>query len=199
MNRRDFVSSAVAAASLTTFSLRAAGASWLQDADQAALVRPCRLIFDTRFPAARLLGAAAVQHGVASTAFNGDVTALWFHDIGPQWATGRAPVAGITTPEALLCLEQMACDAWMRVAVRIEHADVDARPCAHRVSGRMADVTRICAALEAGADWPGRLSAALATTSMDDGRRPSQQWVAGGARWLRDGRGPRLVSWVITA
>jgi hypothetical protein len=196
VNRRDFCSSVVAATTLTTCSLGAAGGSWPRETDPATAAGPYRLIFDSRFQASRLLGAESARRGLAATAFNGDVTALWFHDLGPQWVASRAPVAGITTPETLLCLEQMARDAWMRVTVRAEHAGSDAQPCGHRVTGRTVDVARICAALDAGADWPARLAVALAATSTDDGRRPSQRRMAGGS-WLSDGRTPRLVSWMI--
>lgn len=162
-------------------------------------MHPYPLIFDRRFPAARLFGAEAARHGLATTGFDGDVTALWFHDLGPRWAAARAPVAGITTPEALFCLEQLARDAWMRVTVRVEHAGAGARTCGHRVTGPASDVTRICAALEAGADWPARMALALSTASPRGagGTVPRKIDVAGGLPAA--GRAARLVSWLIAA
>jgi hypothetical protein len=114
-------------------------------------------------------------------------------------AADRAPVAGITTPEALLCLEQLAQGAWMRATVRAEHADGDARPCGHRVTGRAADVDRICAALDARADWPARMAVALAATSPDDGARPLQRREGAGGGRLSAGRTAQLMSWMIAA
>jgi hypothetical protein len=199
VNRRDFCSSVIAATTLTTCGLGAAGASRPRDRQAATLMYPYRLIFDSRFPASRLLGAESARHGLAVTAFNGDITALWFHELGPRWAADRAPVAGITTPQALLCLEQLSRDAWMRVAFRAEHADSDARPCVHRVTGQAADVARICAALDGDSDWPARMAAVLAAKSPDDGAGPLQRWVAAGGRWPGDGRTAQLVSWMIAA
>jgi hypothetical protein len=198
VNRREFCSSVTAATTLATCAAGANAALWSGDADPTTAVLPYRLIFDGRFPASRLLGAEAARRGLPAALFNGDVTALWFHDLGPHWAASRVPVAGITTPEALLCLEQMARDAWMRVTIRAEHAGSDAQPCRHRVTGRATDVARICVALNSGADWPTRLAVALTETSVAGGRQASRRRVVGDLR-PGDRRVPRLVSWMITA
>jgi hypothetical protein len=198
VNRRDFCSSVVAATGVATAGLAtAAGASWAPALGPATGVRPRQLIFDQRFVAARLFGAEAARRGIATTAFNGDVTALWFHDLGPRWAVDRAPIAGITTPEALFCLEQLARDAWMRVTVRAEHAGTDARSCGHRVTGRAAAVDRVCAALDAGADWPARMALALAIVSPDVGAGALQRRIDAGGGPPGAERRAKLVSWMI--
>lgn len=198
MNRRDFCSSVAAATTLTACSLRPAGAAGLREADRSEAVLAQRLVFDSRFPASRQVAAEFVRRGLEATAFEGDVTALWYQDLGPQWTASRLPVAGVTTARALLCLEQLARDAWMRVVFRAEHAAGDGLPCGHRVTGKAADVRRVCAALDSDDDWPTGLALALATTSADAAPRPSLRLEAGG-RWGHDRRSPGLVSWIIGA
>jgi hypothetical protein len=81
------------------------------------------VIFDTRFEASRHYStswpASAKRSGIA-----GDVTRLWFDEIGPQWSSGGGTIAGMTTPSALFCLEQLAKDHWRRVVMRHEHPSI---------------------------------------------------------------------------
>jgi hypothetical protein len=198
MNRREFCSVIAAATGVATAGLAAARAVSVRPAPgSAAAVRPYRLIYDRRFLAARLLADESARRGTATTEFDGDVTQLWFHDLGLRWAEDRAPVAGITTPQALFCLEQLARDAWMRVAVRAEHADADLCAGGHCVTGRAADVARVCAALEGGAAWPARLALALSTAAPDDGAAAVQRRLAAGGASAGTVHGARLVSWII--
>ncbi len=92
-------------------------------------VRPplYKVIFDTRFQAARSYAAAAAREGLLVAAFDGDPTALWLRDLGPHWAGGGAAVAGMTTERTLLCLEQMAHGVWRRVRAR-EYCAIWDRP-----------------------------------------------------------------------
>jgi hypothetical protein len=113
LNRREFcVSGAVAAGLATTTGCLAALVSAPRTVDT--------VIFDTRFDASRHFAAAwaapAARRGIA-----GDVTRLWFDEIGPQWSRGGGAIAGMTTPAALFCLEQLAKDHWRRVVMRREH------------------------------------------------------------------------------
>jgi hypothetical protein len=198
VNRREFCWSAVAATSVAVGSLADAGAP-LMPTRHARRVRPYRLIFDGRFATARRVGAEAARCGLATTGFNGDVTGLWFNDLGRRWAADRAPVAGITTPEALFCLEQLARDAWMRVTVRAEHASSDAERCGHRVSGRAADVAGICTALDADSDWPARLALALTMGPSTDRTGLVERRIGAGGAASSAGPTVRLVSWMIAA
>ncbi len=126
MNRRRFcISGAAAAASLAAagtvrFRARMANCA-LSVADYAIATAPVdTVVFDRRFSASRAFGAAAAQNGRRTLGYVGDITALWFHDLGPGWVRGRAAVAGMTTSPALFCLEQLAKDHRMRVKVRVE-------------------------------------------------------------------------------
>jgi hypothetical protein len=99
----------------------------------SAAVPLYKVIFDARFAASRGFAAAAAGAGRTTAAIRGDVTALWSDDLRLRWAAHGGPIAGMTTPRSLFCLEQMAKDHWMRVIVRAEHARAGAAASARRV------------------------------------------------------------------
>jgi hypothetical protein len=76
------------------------------------------VVFDSRFPIACNFGAAACLRGQKTLAIQGDVTALWRDDLRLRWASGAAPIGGMTTERSLFCLEQLARDHWLRVKTR---------------------------------------------------------------------------------
>jgi hypothetical protein len=78
------------------------------------------------------------------------------------WCAGDGAIAGMTTARSLLCLEQLAHDQWMRVAIRVEHLGPEGHEVVHRVSAAQPMIARMRPAL-AGADWAAKLPAALAT------------------------------------
>jgi hypothetical protein len=49
---------------------------------------------------------------------HGDPTAAWLELLDPLWRNGPATVAGMTSPSALFCIEQMAHSHGMRVIER---------------------------------------------------------------------------------
>lgn len=80
-----------------------------------------KVIFDDQFSAARAFGASAERNGLRTAVIRGDITALWLNDLKGHWQSGGAAIAGMTTPRALLCLEQLAHDTWRRVLERVEY------------------------------------------------------------------------------
>jgi hypothetical protein len=142
-----------------------------------------KFVYDRRYPAARAFGIAAAHAGstAGTAAIAGDVTALWWSDLKPLWRAGSGAIAGMTTVRTLLCLEQLAQDHWMRVAIRVEHLSPEGREVTHRLSAAAPMIARIRPAL-AGANWAAKLPAAFATcehlygaclTSVIGSARPS--------------------------
>lgn len=133
-----------------------------------------KFIYDRRFSAGRAFGAAAqrVRSAAGTIAFDGDITALWLHDLRRRWSAGDGAIAGIATTRSLFCLEQLAKDHWMRVAIRAEHTDSGGRKIVHRLTGSQAMTARI-APLLAAADWPVKMPAVLAACPRPDGTRPA--------------------------
>ena len=79
-----------------------------------------RVVYDSRFAQSRLFGAVNAGAGYRTAGFRGDITALWFKDLGPAWAAGGGAVAGMTTEPRSFCLEQLAKDHWKRVVLRVD-------------------------------------------------------------------------------
>jgi hypothetical protein len=168
MNRRKFCLSSLA----TAMSGAAVGAGCLRAGEPAApsaaasnpSVQLYKFVYDRRYPAAQVFGAAAAhaRSTAGTVAIAGDVTALWSRDLRAVWCAGDGAIAGMTTARTLLCLEQLAHDHWMRVAIRVEHLGPEGHAAVHRLSAAEPMIARISPVL-AGADWAAKLPAALAT------------------------------------
>jgi hypothetical protein len=119
IDRRDFCRlSAAAALALTSSGGLAAGADVVPIPTNLSVYK---VIFDDRFSAARMFGASAERNGLRTAVMRGDITALWLNDLKGHWQSGGAAIAGMTTPRALLCLEQLAHDTWRRVFGRVAY------------------------------------------------------------------------------
>jgi len=168
----------------------------------ANLISLDKVLFDSRFAAARAFGAAAARAGFATAALQGDVTASWRHDLGPHWAAGGGPIGGLTTADSLFCLEQMAKDHWLRVVVRVDHRCTPGGGLDHRVSGSGPTVTRVCAALTCGTSagscgWPGGLLRALSARMPSKNQPRLTRTVHTQDQAEFPPTGADLVSWVI--
>ncbi len=120
ISRRQILQSGLVATSLPII----AGVSLapLQSAHAKALGHPrlYKVLFDQRFAASREFGREAQWQGHSVQGFNGDITAVWYHDLHPRWQQGPAAIAGLTAHGALFCLERLAWDVGMRVTHRDE-------------------------------------------------------------------------------
>jgi hypothetical protein len=146
------------------------------------------VIYDSRFDEARAFAAAAARLGRPVRAINGDVTRLWFEELQPAWAKAPAPIGGLTSVDALFCLERLAWDHGMRTVLRGEHAPTVRGETRHQVYGGAAPEL-IASELElAGGQWPQRLAEMLARRPVGS-RRPDAASTLGGSSGL--------VSWVI--
>jgi hypothetical protein len=116
--RRDFLRAGAATALLPAFG-------WphipLTRPDAAPARSYYKFVFDCRVPAACALAHTDRQLHLITHAIDGDVTALWFHDLDLRWQQGPAAIAGVTRPGALFCLDLLARDRGMRLRRCIEH------------------------------------------------------------------------------
>jgi hypothetical protein len=80
-----------------------------------------KVIYDSRVAAARAFGREAQRAVLPVHAIEGDVTALWFHDLDRQWRQGPVVIAGLTRAGSLFCLETLARDRGMRLRRCVEH------------------------------------------------------------------------------
>jgi hypothetical protein len=123
MDRRKFVLAGGTAAGTAACALALMGAEASDTSARkpAGTPAPFAVIFDRRFAAAHSYASAAAWRGRRIFGYRGDLTALWLHDIEPQWRRRAGALAGMTTPAALFCLEQLAAQHWLRVIGRTEH------------------------------------------------------------------------------
>jgi hypothetical protein len=94
-----------------------------------------KAVYDTRFAASRAFGEQMTARGIATSAMAGDITALWYDLLHPQWQKGAAPIAGLTARGPLFCLERLAWDYGMRVVFRAEHSSSSAGVVRHEIEG----------------------------------------------------------------
>jgi hypothetical protein len=81
-----------------------------------------KAIYDKSYAPALAYAAQMQRRGVAVHAIDGDITDVWFNDLALRWRESPVAIAGLTAPEALFCLEQLAWDHRMRVVSRALHA-----------------------------------------------------------------------------
>ena len=174
MNRRKFcvssIATAISGAAVGLACLPAAGQTAALPAASRSIVRLYKFVYDRRFSAALAFGAAA-GHAKAIAgvvAIDGDITELWSQDLRIRWSAGSGAIAGMATARTLFCLEQLAKDHWMRVAIRVEHMISEGREIAHRLTASEPMMAQMGPALAA-EDWPVKMPAALAACRNADG------------------------------
>jgi hypothetical protein len=114
--RRQFIHTGVALAALPSAAFAATRA--VEGAPALSLER---FVFDSRFAAAAEVAKHVAARGVPLSAFAGDLTDLWYHELDLQWQRAPRPLAGITTGQGLFVLETLAADHRMRVVYRGLH------------------------------------------------------------------------------
>jgi hypothetical protein len=200
MDRRKFclssIATAISGAAAALACLSAAGQGAALPAASRLSVRLYKFVYDRRYSAALAFGAAA-EHAKAIAgvvAIDGDITELWSQDLRLQWSAGSGAIAGMATARSLFCLEQLAKDYWMRVAIRVEHTTSQGREIAHRLTASEPMIARMGPALTA-EDWPAKMPAALAAWRSADGAPRLTRVIGSTCRWAMSDE--TLVSFVI--
>lgn len=168
----------------------AAGSPAFADARSLALYKA---IYDSGHAEGRAFAAQMARHGVAATAITGDITALWYDDLYHRWKDGPAPIAGLTDPRALFCLETLAHDIRMRVVFRSEYRPGPAGTMEHRAQGPRPLVET--AAMLGPDGWGAGMARLVSTCAIAPARAP-------GTATARACEAPSpaaeaLVAWVI--
>jgi hypothetical protein len=122
MKRREFVLAGITAAGAVTCALAPVrGSPAFPPTPIPAGKRPLfAVIYDRRFEAAQAFANAAAWRGHKVLGYDGDLTAVWLREIEPRWSRRAGALAGMSTPTALFCLEQLAAQHWLRVVTRNE-------------------------------------------------------------------------------
>jgi len=129
----------------------------------------------------------------------GDITSAWLETIRPAWAQSPAPIAGMTLPSSLFCLEQLAWQQGLRVVFHAEHVMLPSGRVEHAIH-RGGDRAGLSAAslTRAGPRWSVRVAAAIAARPAAFAARRPGPSLAPLEPSLPEGS-ELLTSWVIAA
>jgi hypothetical protein len=116
-SRRDFLRAGLAVSVAPVL----ASATQMDPAPVTTQPSPATVIFDKRFSASRAFASRIEQLGTPVHPIEGDITALWYHDLYARWKAGPIAMAGLTLNGALFCLDVLARNHGMRVVFRSEH------------------------------------------------------------------------------
>jgi len=190
ITRRGLLQSGTAALSASVLGVGPFAARASATPTRAHIPRIDKVLYDRRFAQATAFGLEAARAGLATRPFDGDVTALWYHELYSQWRERPTPIAGMTGQGAIFCLERLAWDVGMRVTFRVDHKALEDGSVEH-IPGSHAAAGVTLALRKAGPQW-ARESARLLTRATPGVVSPS------GPHQDADPLGmPLLVSWVI--
>jgi hypothetical protein len=190
ISRRNVLTVAAAgvAGTLTPISAWSAGSHRIGSARGL-----CRAVFNERYDECLAFARELDHRGAVTTGIRNDVAALWYKDLRPQLRQTPLPLAGLTDPTTLFCLEELARDVDMKVLYRIDRTVEPGGRVRHDVTGPAA-VVEAARNLGAAKDF-GRAMAVLA--SDVEARGP---WNVASLRRTGPSSAPNgtaLVSWVI--
>jgi hypothetical protein len=151
------------------------------------------VVVDSRHAEARTFGVRAAHWGAPLREIEGDITALWQHELLARWKAKPLAVAGLTERSALFLLENLAFEHGLRVVFEAEHLPRGKGAAAHRLI-RTANRSLALALDRAGAGWPLLLADAL-VAGAGVAARNFGPTGAGMAAYL--GEPTKLYSWII--
>ncbi|MGP3618738.1 twin-arginine translocation signal domain-containing protein [Pseudomonas aeruginosa] len=196
MNRRNFLKTSLAGtavpalAGIGQFSLADSLANWGQGTPEWA-------ISDSRFSACQRFGSAAERAGLSHLAIDGDVTALWYKHLDPQWRKEPTVIAGMTALQPLFVLERLAWDRGMRVVLRVEHHWQGDGRVNHRLEAPEHQLPELATLFGGDADWNERFARLAANCSWNLAGSPCGQGLSSASTHINNERPAPLVSWII--
>ena len=193
--RRQFIEGVVAAG-IAAVPVHAAATAPNWHSDGGSHLRLERVVFDEGFADARAFSEEARRRSVRTSAIDGSIHELWYHDLFYRWRDSQTPIAGMTDHRALFLLEMMAADVGMRVVHRVHHHESNGTY-SHRIFGPLERRDEIMIWLsKARADW-ARCAADIVTswpsspTAINSGRSD----ILSARLQALDAR--TLISWII--
>jgi len=194
-NRREFLHLGVAALSLP-IAARAGVSSELFPADAQPHAEPLyKVCFDLRFQECAAFADEIKRRSIPTHGTRGDITELWFRDLYYRWKKAPVAIAGMTAPGAIFCLEMLAREAGMRVALRVDHRRLSDGRTEHEFAGPEEVFTRAADAEGGGTGLPERMAKIVAQFPAERGRAAKLRFSEAD---LASSNGPdHLVTWVI--
>jgi hypothetical protein len=193
--RRAIIQAGIALAAAATPALSALGTSRKAASSATGSMTYYKVVYDGQAPEAASFGASAQRLGAPVHDIDGDVTALWYHDLHPRWQRSAVPVAGMTRYCSLLGLSMMASAAGLRVIYRGNHHLEAAAP-EHELFGPAAALSEPPPLSVLSRAWPAEVAGLLMrwpseATTMER----AHSSILEANRWAV---GPEsLVSWIL--
>jgi hypothetical protein len=160
--RRQFIEDAFAAG-IAAVPIHAAATAPSWKTHGTSHLQLERIVFDEGFADACDFSEEARRRSSRTSAINGSIHDLWYHDLFYRWRDSQSPIAGMTDHRSLFLLEMMAADAGMRVVHRVHHHESNGIY-SHRIFGPLERRDEIMIWLsKARADW-ARCAADIVTT-----------------------------------
>lgn len=184
----------VAALSLPIAARAGASAGIFRNEEDRKAEPLYKILFDERYSACERFAEEMERSARATQAIRGDITKLWYDDLYHRWKKGTVAIAGMTAPGAIFCLEMLARDAGMRVALRVDHRLTRGR-IEHEFAGPP-ECAALALELETSAQrWPEKMAEMVA-------RFPAERGLTMTARYSGRADGNRgewehVVTWVI--
>ena len=192
LNRRTFLQAGVTAVPLATGAALTLGANKARAALPAVPLHT--VVYDERYPDSVAFATEVRWMGQRTSAIRGDVTKLWYDDLYHAWKNGPVAIAGLTTQDAMFCLEVFGNDAGLRLIVKAEH-QISAGRVEHRLQGPEAALAGTSLD-KCGADWSGRMAQMLVgCPATREGR--TQVTAVSQAGKLAADEPVQLVSWLL--
>ncbi|HJR69245.1 MAG TPA: hypothetical protein VKA43_04330 [Gammaproteobacteria bacterium] len=160
-NRREFLQTgaAVSAFAMNGLVVRSAAATSAARAGTPSH----KAIYDDRYAEGREFAATIGASGVPTRALDrGDITRFWYEELDRKWRSEPVAIAGFTQFGPLFCVETLAAERRMRVALRVEHRVEAGRILAHDIAASVETLALAERLVAEGVAWP-TLMAVLAS------------------------------------
>lgn len=196
-SRRQFLGSCVAAALWPALGFARSTAA-VQPPAGPQPQRLYKVIYDRRYSASSAFAEWMERQGIPTRSLDrGDVTNVWFNDLALRWRRSPAAIAGMTAPEALFCLQELARDHGMRVTFSADHRLRSDGSIEHRLRGAVIG-PRDAAAAKHEPAWVERMAELALRSPRTRPVLAAEPLVVLGNGSARHAPPPgSLVSWVI--
>jgi len=158
LNRRTFLQAGVTAVPLAA-GVAALGSKQASAGSNHPAVPLHTVVYDERFADSVAFADEVRWMGQRTSAIRGDVTKLWYDDLFHAWQRGPVAIAGLTTQDAMFCLEIFGNDAGLRLLVKGEHR-IEAGRIEHRLSAPEPALAGT-SLHQCGAEWSSRIAQML--------------------------------------
>jgi len=194
-DRRTFLKTGITALALPAIARNAFSLPLALPAEKPSYIVPYKIIYDDRYQDSVLFAEESNKLGAAVHAIKGDVTDLWYNDLYHEWKKGPAAIMGMTTEDALFCLQILAQDQRMHVVFRVEHNYLPGNQIEHVISGTSQVPHEIADLADIGPAWSIRMSNVLMEYPDERTRKNETKIITRLDRPVTEQHS--LVTWVI--